>query len=273
MGGEVAQRDGVVIHSFRSAGALAETRFTVLHVEGGGGAGPGDGGIVDIDRAGRHGRGCRTSHRSGEVVGEGGVVGGHAAAIGHHIHVVGGLGGEAGERVERVRQRDLLPVVLALGVHLIIQGPGVMALVVIDEGDGGVVAVYAGGRHAGLHRGGAGGGELNREVVEVPRKIVRVGGEAQSQSAGRGLNTVEIERSHVIADSVTRGRSAGEANLFERGEVVHVGQHADLQRTIARACGRCPEGEPQVMNVVGELRQHQHVNVAGRAFQLGRILP
>ena len=50
----------------------------------------------------------------------------------------------------------------------VVNRPGTVVGIVVGEGDGGVVTIDVGGRHAGLHRRRTSGNEFDREVIQVP---------------------------------------------------------------------------------------------------------
>ena len=195
-GGQTGQVVAVRGAGSRGAGTDCEAGLAVLDGEAVCIAAPShcSGGHVDVGN--RQALRSGTSHQGGEMNRQGSIlfrIG--RGAVGHHIHVVSGLGIEVGQCRGRAACHHGGPN--AVGGGLVIDCPGVVVGIVVGEGDGGVVTIDIGGRHAGLHGRRTVGSQFHGEVIQVPGEA-GVAGELDGHSGRGGRHAIEVERAHVV---------------------------------------------------------------------------
>ena len=129
-----------------------------------------------------------------------------------------------------------------------------------------------------MGRSRASGDNLHREVVHVPAGRGAGTGEEDGDTAGSGLHSVEVEGTHIVAvaagRAAARSGSAGIAQHLKGGGIRDIRDHTD-HRARAGTVVRGPEGHTQLVDVIGELGEHQHVRITleldGIAAGVGRL--
>ena len=115
--------------------------------------------------------------------------------------------------------------------------------------------------------------QLHGEVIEVPRAVVRSGGETQGDACTGGNVVTEGERTveHGVGAVEATGLGRNLHHFHERGSIVRIDDVTQLHRAGRGAGHSAIVAELQVGKRVGEIRQHQSGHGSAVTLQLGGI--